>query len=82
MRRRTSRPAASPSVQKRRALASLMMTTGWVSGRSASLKLAEDLIACRLEEPGSTSARSAMKAPWSVGGSHYQVAVTANEAGD
>ena len=38
-RRRTSRPTASPSVQKRRAIASLTMTTGRVSGRSASLKL-------------------------------------------
>ena len=29
-RRRTSRPTASPSVQQRPAMASLMMTTGWV----------------------------------------------------
>ena len=37
-RRRTSRPTASPSVQKRRAVASLTMATGRVSGRLASLK--------------------------------------------
>ena len=38
-RRRMRRPPAAPSVQKRRAIASLMITTGWVSGRSASWKL-------------------------------------------
>ena len=54
-RRGRGRPTASPSVQKRRAIASPMMTAGWVSGRSASLNL----------RPGRI-----LKAPWSVGGSN------------
>ena len=61
---RTSRPTASPSVQKRRAIASLTMTTGRVSGRSASLKLRPRTISmpAAAKNPGSTSTRSAMKA--------------------
>ena len=71
-RRRTSRPTASPSVQKRRAIASLTMTTGRASGRSASLKLRPRTMSmpAAAKNPGSTSTRSAMKAPWSVGGSN------------
>ena len=66
-RRRTRRPTASPFSQKRRAIASLTMTTGCVSGRSASLKLPPRTISMPTapKNPGATSARSAMKAPWS-----------------
>ena len=48
------------------------MTTDWVSGRSASSKLRPRTIStpAASKNPGSTSARSAMKAPWSVGGSN------------
>ena len=71
LRRRASRPAASPSVQKRRAIASLTMTKGRVSGRSAALKLRPRTISmpAASKNPGLTSVRSAMKAPWSAGGS-------------
>ena len=46
------RPTASPSVQQRPAMASLMMTTGWVSGRVGVVEVApaEDLDAYHLEE--------------------------------
>ena len=50
----------------------LMMTTGWVSRRSASLKLRPRRISMPTtsKTSGSTAARYAMKAPWSVGGSN------------
>ena len=66
------RPTASPSVQQRPAMASLMITTGWVSGRSASLKLRPRRISMPTtsKNSGSTAARYAMKAPWSIGGSN------------
>ena len=53
-------------------MASPMMTTGWVSGRSASLKLRPRRISrpTTSKNSGSTAARYAMKAPWSVGGSN------------
>ena len=70
-RRRTSGPTASPSVQKRRALASLMIATGCASCRSPSLMVRPSGISmpAASKNLGSTSARSAMKAPWSGGGS-------------
>ena len=51
-RRRTSRPTASPSVQQRRAMASLMMTTGWGVQAVGVVEVApaEDLDAYHLEE--------------------------------
>ena len=63
-RRRTRSPAASPSSQKCRAVASLTITTGCVSGRSTWRKLRPRSVSmpAAAMNSESTSARFAMKA--------------------
>ncbi len=68
---RISRPTASPSGQKRRAIASLMIATAWLPSRSASVKPRPRRMGMPIasKKPESTSARSAENARRSLGGS-------------